>query len=168
MSGTTERKRNLTAKVRNAITELADEGKTPAQIASECGISVEKVEAVIAAAAEGKTVAEAAAAALAAAPEAPADGETPTPAAAPKPAKPKPVLRYRREERFVAEDGKVAGVRLFGVVQVGTPDETHTDLGVWGTTNDTGPAVDAYEKANKTEKFEVYLAVPQRFIWLVK
>lgn len=160
MSTSTDKapRKNLTAKVRNQITEMADDGATVAQIASECGITVEKVEATLAAAAEGKSLAEAEKAAAAAA-AAPAD-EAP---AAPKPPKPVKVERFRREPAHVQPDGKVIGVRLFGVREDG-----HDDLGVHGTTNEVGPAVDAYEKTHKDAKYSDYLAVPQRFVWLVK
>lgn len=150
-------RRNLTAKVRNQITEMADEGKTVAVIASECGVSVAKVEATLAAAAQGKTLAEASAEALANGGTVAADGTPDVPPTAAKPKKAAKVTRSRREDGY---DGK--GQRLFGIREDGIDD-----LGTWGDVFSI-LAVDAYEKAHPDQRYTSYLACPARNTWLVQ
>jgi hypothetical protein len=143
-------RRNLTAKVRNQITEMADEGKTVAAIASECGISVAKVEATLAAAAEGKTLSEAAAAKLA---------EGASAAEVAEPAKPaKPASRVYREANYTNK-----AVRLFGI----RADGTAADCGYWGEYG-FEKACDAYEASEGAEIFPTYVAAPMRNTWAIR
>jgi hypothetical protein len=144
-------RRNLTAKVRNQITEMHDDGKSNAEIASACGISEAKVEATLAAAAEGKTLSEAAAAKL-------AEGATAAEVAEPvaKPAKAAKPSRVYRET-----DHTSVGVRLFGI----RADGTVADLGPHGR-NDFVPACDAYEKTGG-EIFPTYVGAPMRNVWAI-
>jgi hypothetical protein len=145
-------RKNLTAKVRNAITELADAGKTVAQIASECGVPAEKVEATLAAAAVGKTLAQAEAEGAVATDD--------TGAVTVAPAKPKKVSRVTREANHTS-----TGVRLFGYLA--HEDGMIQDLGAWGA-NDFQGAVEAYEAANPEGRFALgYIGCPMRNVWHV-
>lgn len=130
-------RRNLTRKVRNQITEMHDEGKSNAVIASECGIAIEKVEALIAEYAAAAAPAEARAIAKA------------------------KTGRYTREDTLM-HDGKWSGVRVLGKREDGIDD-----LGVWGQGQDKHDvAVDAYEAANPDSKYASYITVQQRFLWV--
>lgn len=101
----TPKRVNLTKAIRNQITEMHSEGKSVSQIASETGISPERVEAKIA----EYTAAVAPAASKG------------------KGGKPKKPSAFSREDFANA----AKGVRLWGVVT----DGDDKDLGVWGEYN---------------------------------